>query len=82
MTDLEVTPDLTPDPTPEPETKTASKAVAVLCAQHVQRVAQEGEALAALALESDGLDPKDGWRLDIGRATYVRMLDALKAGQT
>ena len=65
MTDLEVT-------APEPETKAASKAVAVLCAQHVQRMAQEGEALAALALESDGLDPKDGWRLDISRATFVK----------
>lgn len=66
MTDLEVT-------TPEAETKPASKAVAVLCAQHVQRMAQEGEALAALALESDGLDPKDGWKLDIARAQFVKM---------
>ena len=64
MTDLEVTPQ-------EPETKPASKAVAVLCAQHGQRMAQEGEALAALALESDGLDPKDGWKLDISRATML-----------
>lgn len=69
MTDLEVT----PTETPEPETKPASKAVAVLCAQYQQRVAQEGEALAALALESDGLDPKDGWKLDIGRATFVKL---------
>jgi hypothetical protein len=65
MTDLEVTPQ-------EPETKPASKAVALLCAHHLQRMAQEGEALAALALESDGLDPKDGWKLDIARATFVK----------
>jgi hypothetical protein len=55
-----------------PETKAASKAVAVLCSQLVQRIQQESEALAALALESDGLDPKDGWRLDIANATFVK----------
>jgi len=66
MTDLEVTPT-------ESETKAASKAVALLCAQLVQRVGQEQEALAALAMESDGIDPADGWKLDIGKATYVRV---------
>jgi len=65
MTDLEITPQ-------EPETKPASKAVAVLCAQYQHRMAQEAEALAALALESDGLDSKDGWKLDIARATFVK----------
>lgn len=65
MTDLEVT-------QPEPETKATSKAVAILCAQYQQRMAQEAEALAAIALESDGLDPKDGWKLDIARATFVK----------
>jgi hypothetical protein len=55
-----------------PETKATSKAVAVLCAQYLQRVQAEGEALAALALESDGMDPQDGWRLDIQRATFVK----------
>jgi hypothetical protein len=58
--------------TAAPETKATSKAVAVLCAQFVQRFQQEQEALASLALESDGLDPKDGWRLDIGAATFVK----------
>lgn len=67
MTDLEMT------PTTEPVTKPASKAVAVLCIQYQQRMAQEAEALAAIALESDGLDPKDGWRLDIGKATFVQV---------
>ena len=28
---------------------------------------------AAIALESDGLDPKDGWRLDIARAVFVKV---------
>lgn len=65
MTDLEVTPTA-------PDTKPASKAVALLCAQLMQRVAQEQEALAALAMESDGIDPADGWKLDIGNALYVR----------
>lgn len=69
MTDLEVT----SSAAVEPETRAASKAVAVLCAQHLQRMAQEAEALAALALESDGLDPKDGWRLDIQRAQFVKV---------
>lgn len=68
MTDLEVTPTDV-----QPETQTASKAVQVLCAQLVQRMQQETEALAAIALESDGLDPKDGWKLDIGRAVFVRV---------
>ena len=69
MTDLETIPT-----EPTPETKAASKAVQVLCAQHLQRVAQEGEALAAIALESDGLDPKDGWKLDIAKAQYVKVV--------
>jgi len=55
----------------QPETKPVSKAVAVLCAQHIQRVMQENEALAQIAFETDGLDPKAGWRLDIGNACYV-----------
>lgn len=71
MTDLETIP--TEPTAAEPETKPASKAVAILCAQHVQRMAQEGEALASIALESDGLDPKDGWRLDIARAVFVKV---------
>lgn len=66
MTDLEVTPT-------GPETKPASRAVALLCAQHVQQVQQMAEQLAAIALESDGLDPKDGWRLDLAAAQYVRV---------
>lgn len=69
MTDLETIPTET-----TPETKAASKAVQVLCAQHIQRVAHEGEALAAIALESDGLDPKDGWKLDIAKAQYVKVV--------
>lgn len=69
MTDLETIPTET-----TPETKAVSKAVQVLCAQHLQRVAQEGEALAAIALESDGLDPKDGWKLDIAKAQYVKVV--------
>lgn len=59
--------------TDAPETKVASKAVQVLCRQHVLRMAQEGEQLAALALESDGLDPSDGWRLDIQAGAFVRV---------
>lgn len=57
----------------EPETKVASKAVQFLCQQHLARVAQEGHQLAALALESDGLDPAAGWRLDIAAGTFVRV---------
>lgn len=68
MTDLETI------PTDANETKPASKAVQVLCAQHLQRTAQESEALAAIALESDGLDPKDGWKLDIAKAQYVKVV--------
>jgi len=73
MTDLETINAPVTETAPAPETKPASKAVQILCAQHLQRVQQEGEALAAIALESDGLDPKDGWKLDIANGAFVRV---------
>lgn len=49
----------------------ASPAVTILCNQFIALVRQEQDRLCSVAFETDKLDPKDGWLLDIGNAQFV-----------
>lgn len=56
------------------ETKPAPKAVLVLTEQyHAARMKHANE-LAAVALETAGLDPNAGWRYNVDSAAYERHL--------
>ena len=54
-----------------PDTRPASRAVAILCRQFIERVQAERAELGAIAFEADKPDPAE-WLLDIDRACYVR----------
>ena len=56
------------------EQRPASKAVLILTQQFHEAKLKHANELAAVALESAELDPKDGWRYNVDTATYERFL--------
>lgn len=54
------------------ETKQASKAVRILTEQYHVTRQKHAEELAAVAFESDGLDPAEGWRYNVDTAEFQR----------
>ena len=54
------------------ETKQASKAVRILTEQYHAASKKHAEELAAVAFESDGVDPADGWLFNVQTAEYQR----------
>lgn len=51
----------------------ASLAVRLLTEQYEKAVAAEAQKLGAIALESHGLNPSDGWRYDIPSRTFINV---------
>lgn len=54
------------------ETKQAPKAVLILTQQFHDAKAKHANELAAVALESAGLDPKDGWKYNVDTGEFQR----------
>lgn len=54
------------------ETQKAPKAVLILTQQYHDAVARHAQELGAVAFETAGLDPKDGWKYNLDTGEFQR----------